>query len=162
MEEDSFFKNSSKYMKSLIGKTATVTTIENKPYSGTVYVIDPVSKTLVLSSKAAEGKQDLDFIMYHSIKTFEVTSDAVHSVTNEEVTDDAVEDSPELLTRRKRLLEWLRRNLIEVEEKGSSLVLADQSVITPPYGPEQCMCSNTIVLERIRTIISNMPNADLT
>lgn len=163
MEEDYFFQDNPIYMKSVVEKTATVVTLENKTYSGIVYVIDPISKTLVIESKEGQ-KHRLDLIMYHSIKSFETTSDvadpsySLNGFVKEEL---SIEEHPQQVERRKKLMEWLKRNLIDVQEKGHLLVLPDQSVIIPPYGPEQCMCSNTIVLGRIRTIISSMPNEEL-
>ncbi|RZB39282.1 Gemin6 domain containing protein [Asbolus verrucosus] len=152
MEEDTIFNDNVLYMKSLIGKTVSVETVDNQCHNGTVYVIDPVYKTVVLVNK--ESEPNLEFVLYRAIKSFKVLSDA----TDEDFlhNSDGV-CTEEALQIKLKLVKWLKHMFIDVKEDGDLLRVEDHLTIGAPYGKEDCMCDNTIVLERIRNIIDLMP-----
>ena len=57
---------------------------------------------------------------------------------------------------KEKVKAWLMKNMIPVTEEGDILKM-DTLQIHPPYGFEQCYCSNPIVLSRIQTLLQGMP-----
>lgn len=57
---------------------------------------------------------------------------------------------------KEKVKSWLVKNMIPVTEEGDILKM-DTLQIHPPYGLEQCYCSNPIVLSRIQTLLQSMP-----
>lgn len=47
--------------------------------------------------------------------------------------------------------------MIDVKESGDYLKIDDYLVIIPPYRADNCICNNTIILERIQKILNEMP-----
>lgn len=157
-EKDDIFNNDALYMLSLIGKHVQITTKDNKLLNGIVYVVDPVFKHLVIHQK----NSDLDFVtkivLNHAIKSLTILPDekiesyitsSEHQKTN--LSSDITEQ------RKKGLKEYFQNMCLNVEESGDCLKIDDNLVIVPPYGPENCICNNTLVLERIQNIIISMP-----
>ncbi|CAH1369207.1 unnamed protein product [Tenebrio molitor] len=150
--EDKFFNNDVLYMKNLIGKSVLVETIDNRNHAGCVYVIDPVYKTIVLINKATNC---LEFLLHHAVKSFTILSDAKNEDFLREVKKTiSIEDSTQ---KKLKLIKWLKHMFINVKEDGNLLRVEDHLVIDAPYGKDECMCDNMIVLERIRNIIDLMP-----
>lgn len=145
------FKNDPIFFKSLIGKTVEVEMINNKTYVGFVYCIDPVTENIVLVNKASETHYDTDLLLGQCVKNINVIS--------EDICDDKIfqfkteTDHPDLDKKRKNLKEWLTNHFIDVAEDGEELKIGDDLVISPPYTINDCVSSNTIILERIRTIL---------
>lgn len=145
-------------MKSLIGKTLKIVTVENVEYFGKVYVIDPIYKTVVLHcNKEATNSIQTVFVLFQAIKSVNIVSDQVDEkyleTGNIQIQSTPI-PSEELRLKLKR---WLKHMFINVEECGDYLKIDDHLVIVPPYGPDNCICNNTIILERIRNIIELMP-----
>ncbi|XP_066256822.1 gem-associated protein 6-like [Euwallacea similis] len=154
--EDKIFQNDPTYMKSLIGKTVHVKTIKNEVYTGVVYVIDPIYKTLVLHTKeSASNKHDTVLILYFAIQSLEVLSQAIKE--NYLMNERPRTTTKEATHERERLKKWLHKMYINADEIGDYLKIDDNLLIMPPYGLDNCICSNTIVLEKIKNIISLMP-----
>lgn len=141
------------YLKNLLGRSVLIKTVDNKEHNGLICAIDPVYKTVVLQDKCSQHV----FIMYHAITTFEVLPDTKVNLFNDLQKDEVQNEDLEL--RKSRLMRWLRHMFIEVKEDGSNLQVEDYLVIGPPYTTEDCLCDNTIVLERIRKIIDVMPSS---
>ncbi|XP_066138190.1 gem-associated protein 6-like [Euwallacea fornicatus] len=154
--EDKIFRNDPTYMKSLIGKTVHVRTIKNEVYTGVVYVIDPIYKTLVLHTKeTSPDKHDTVLILYVAIQSLEVLSQPIKEsyLTKERprvITDETTRE-------KQRLKKWLQKMYINTDEIGDYLKIDDNLLIMPPYGLDNCICSNTIVLEKIKNIMCLMP-----
>lgn len=145
------------HMQSLVGKCVEVETIENKILSGTVYVVDPLSKTVVLVNKSGE-RYKVDLLLHHALKSLKVIVGATGcSLPN---FTPSTEETQELEKKKSKLKTWLTANLIDVEENGPILYFKDKVMIEPPYGIEQCYCSNTIILDRLHKIMNNMPSGD--
>ncbi|EEZ99905.1 gem-associated protein 6 [Tribolium castaneum] len=151
-KEDPIFNNDVLYMKSLIGKSVNIETVDKCTHVGVVYVVDPVYKTVVLLNKSTKS---LEFVLYPAIKSFNVVSD----VQNDELlqTPTKLLNSEESLHLKMKLMKWLKLLMINVREDGELLKVDEHLSIGPPYGADDCMCDNTIVLERIRKIIGLMP-----
>lgn len=59
--------------------------------------------------------------------------------------------------KRLQLKKWLTDNSIPIAESEKLLKLDDILSIEPPYGPENVMCDNEIVLNRIQDLVKSMP-----
>lgn len=155
--EDNIFKNNVTYMKSLLGRTVKITTAENQSICGTVYVIDPVYKTIVLHTKeTALSKPDTVFVLHHAIQSLEVLPGEVDETYLK--TEEHFMDTSQTVSEKRRLKKWLQQMYINVEEVGEYLKIDDHLLIMPPYGLDNCICNNVIILEKIRNIISLMPS----
>ncbi|KAJ8975564.1 hypothetical protein NQ317_000248 [Molorchus minor] len=145
---DKIFNNDPIYMRSLVGKKVELDTTENVTYSGIVYVIDPIYKTIVLHTNwRSEYCHGTVFILFHAIKSLKVLKLL-----------ERVEEIP-LANKEKKtsLKKWLKHMYIEVTESGDYLKIDDHLLIVPPYGPDNCISNNTIILDRVQKIINLMP-----
>ncbi|KAK5645759.1 hypothetical protein RI129_004223 [Pyrocoelia pectoralis] len=144
-----------RYLKSMMGKSVHLSTIDNKSHYGTLYVVDPVSYAFVLATSSEEdSKHTIRIYPYNSIKDcVEVTGLPLDNL----ITVNKV--PPEEYNERKRkLIDWFVKNQLELHDDNGILKLNDYVLtIEPPYEAEQCFCDNIIVLDRIRTLIKNMP-----
>nr|CAI5842261.1 unnamed protein product [Callosobruchus analis] len=152
--DDPLFNSDPIYMKSLIGKEIEVRTVNKKVYKGLVYVIDPIFKSVVLHcNRISETEYETVLILYHAIEGLFLISDEVdqkYLQTSEEVVCSNI-------TRKESLKKWLQHMQINVEESGDILKIDDHLIILPPYKLENCVSNNTIILERVRNIVNQMP-----
>ncbi|XP_022912245.2 gem-associated protein 6-like [Onthophagus taurus] len=141
------------FLKDLTGKYVSISTLDNDVHNGAVYVIDPISKTIVLT-QIKDNKKILKIVMFHALKTFKLTPDA-------EVVRDTFIEEPlferDIEERRIRLKNWFIKNLIDVTEDGKLLRIRDDFSIGPPYTISQCVSNNAIILERMIQLIERMP-----
>ncbi|KAG5874099.1 hypothetical protein JTB14_005895 [Gonioctena quinquepunctata] len=153
--QDRIFNNDPIFMKSLVGKKVEIRTVDNKTHIGIVYVIDPIFKTIVLHANLRnENDFETIFILHHAIESLKVLSDEVQVSY---ILEETKKDGPEHLARRMIVKKWLEHMFINVNESGDYLKIDDHLVIVPPYGPENCICNNTIILDRIQKILELMP-----
>lgn len=152
------FINNPVELKSFVNKYVEVETIKGRKYCGTVYTIDPVSESIVLINKA-NGKWSVDVVMgVHKCKISKCFDDVQSEPIPENIFTNFQEQPSEkdITKRQKRLKEWLHKNRVPVIEEGVNLKLGDNLVIIPPYGKNQCLCSNEIVLDKIQKLIDGM------
>lgn len=149
--------NKPQCMKDLIGKYVRIITIDKMEHQGHVYVIDPETYAVVLIQE--RNKINLEIITGHSIKEFEIDSSVpirtdllIASCTEGNINMEAFE------LKKKKVKDWLSQHLIFIEEEGPLLKLGKQLVIEAPYTAEQCFSNNVIVLDRIKTLLSQMPS----
>lgn len=71
--------------------------------------------------------------------------------TGEQISEEEAE------SRRVQLKAWLCANHIPVVEDGNMLVLEDVIVIDSPYGLNQCLVSNDVIMERVHNLMKKMP-----
>ncbi|KAJ8918436.1 hypothetical protein NQ315_008133 [Exocentrus adspersus] len=153
--QDSIFNNDPIYMMSLVGKEVELVTVDNVAHQGTVYVIDPIYKTVVLhTNKKSIDEYETVFVLHHAIQSLKVLSSEANEsyLRNVEPKSFAENDITKDILKK-----WLQHMFINVSESGNYLKIDDHLVIVPPYGPENCICNNTIILDRIQKIISLMP-----
>nr|CAH7759822.1 unnamed protein product [Callosobruchus chinensis] len=151
---DPLFNSDPIYMKSLIGKEIEVRTVSKKVYKGLVYVIDPIFKTVVLHcNRISENEHETVLILYHAIESLSLISDEV----DQRYLQTPVETISSNITRKESLKKWLQHMQINVEESGDILRIDDHLIILPPYKLENCVSNNTIILERVRNILNQMP-----
>ncbi|XP_024081615.1 gem-associated protein 6-like [Cimex lectularius] len=146
------FLNDPIKLKNYINKEVKVFTKGNQTFQGSVYTIDPVTESIVLTKKDTTGCVSLDLVLGHVITGMEIVGNAEAeelfkckdtSKINEEV--------------KNNLKSWLESNLIPIEDDGVNLKCCSVLTITPPYSWESCLCTNEIVLCRIQQIIKAMP-----
>lgn len=154
------FKNDPKYFKSLLNKTVEIVTVDGKIHKGKVYVVDPVSESIVTITNS-EDRCNVNIYVGHAIKSFKICNH------NEQINTDSTnkqykEDTEELKLKRLNIKSWLIKNLVDVQEDGLTLKVGDGEYlfIEPPYDNEHCYCSNTIILQRLREILNKMPNSN--
>lgn len=59
-----------------------------------------------------------------------------------------------MITKRKNIvMQLLLENRFPVKEEGDVLQIEDTVSIEPPYYPENCACTNSIILSRIQGIL---------
>lgn len=66
----------------------------------------------------------------------------------------------ELKSRRDKLRSWLQVSRFPVRESPEEpdvLLISEAVRLMPPYGPEDCQCTNPVVLGKIRGLIASMP-----
>ncbi|XP_018569928.1 uncharacterized protein LOC108909937 [Anoplophora glabripennis] len=153
--EDTIFNSDPIYMMHLVGKEVELITIENVTHIGTVYVIDPIYKTTVLhTNRKSFDEYETVFVLYHAIKSVKILSDKADESYLKSVEPKSFEDKD---IKKNVLKKWLEHMFINVVESGDYLKIDDHLVIVPPYGSDNCICNNTIILDRIQKIISLMP-----
>lgn len=128
---------------------------------GLVYTVDPVSDTFVLVN-FIDDKMKVEIVLQHAISSITVLNEDVdlnkqrldnlfRPVGQERLTDEDVK-------RRQNIVKlWLLKNRLPVEVNGELLSVAEALVIEPPYGPENCISINEIILGKIQGLIKNMP-----
>ncbi|XP_056634061.1 gem-associated protein 6-like [Diorhabda carinulata] len=152
--EDSIFNNDSIFMRSLLGKKVQINTVNEKSYIGVVYVIDPIFKTVVLHTDwKSANEHETVIILHHAIKSLEKLSDEVE----ESYLLEPIISVPQSVNKKTVVKKWLKKMMIDVKESGDYLKIDDHLLIVPPYGPENCICNNTIILEKIQKILQSLP-----
>ncbi|XP_023023182.1 uncharacterized protein [Leptinotarsa decemlineata] len=152
---DNVFHNDSVYMKSLVGKEVELKTIDGKTLLGIIYVIDPIFKTVVLHTNFRNEKDfQTIFVFHHAIEFLKIVSDEVE---DSYVKEDNKNRGTDQSTRKRMVKKWLKQMLIDVNESGDYLKIEDHLVIVPPYEPANCICNNTMILERTQKVLQQMP-----
>jgi hypothetical protein len=102
----------------------------------------------------------MDIIMGHAVKSLVISSTDDCIGTEEFFATVSVNISKEEVTQKKeKLKNWLCKNMIPVEEDGEVLRISDAVQIRPPYGEDQCLSGNTIILGRVKDLIAKMPDS---
>ena len=110
---------------------------------------------ILISSEKCLEKDNIKIIMDRSIKSMEIVQDAP---IDEVMPKDIFTQNLNSVSRghdKEKVKNWLEKNLIPVIECKDNLII-DNLEIHPPYGPEQCFSSNSIVLSRIQNLLKQM------
>lgn len=150
---ESLFGDDPATQKSLIGKSVNIITVDKEIHEGILYVVDPISKTIMLLN---ESKKSLKLLLPHAIASVEVKHQE-DTVQANLCSSNALLFESDIEERRIRLKNWFKKNLIDVTEDGLILKIQDSFHITPPYTIEQCVCNNKQILERMISLIERMP-----
>lgn len=142
------------YFKNLIGKKVEVELTDNNVYSGLFYCIDPVSETIILVNKDNET-YNTDLLLGTSIKNINILSEEISNDEIFQITDE--EEESRCSENKIKIKNWLKKHLIKVEDIEDVLYIGDDLKIYPPYLIENCISSNTIILQRVQDILSKMP-----
>lgn len=175
-DKHAIFKRDPAELIQYVHKRVVIRTVDGATHTGHVYTIDPVSFTFVLLTYENETTttndlrpktQRAELVLGHAVRSIDIISDGIdHSAhmdllfksdSNMTLTEE------ELHKRRERLRSWLAENRFPVEIKDSQpdviSVGGDILLIQPPYYPENCLSTNEIILSRIQSLITQMPNA---
>ncbi|KAG8232576.1 hypothetical protein J437_LFUL012952 [Ladona fulva] len=140
-----------------VDKIVDITTIENDTFTGRVYTIDPITENVVLFQEK-DGKGVVKIVTGASVKSMNLSSSQTPlPQLNLFPTLKAVSLEQEEETR-KNLKNWLLQNLLPVEEEGNVLVINEMLSIYPPYGCDQCVSTNPIILSKVQDLISQFAN----
>lgn len=94
----------------------------------------------------------LKIIFGHAIKNIDVTSKT--KMIPELFLSSPIKISQTTITERKKIvMRLLLENRLLVREENNILRIEDAISIEPPYYPENCICTNSIVLSRIQNIL---------
>ena len=140
---------------------------------GWVYTIDPVSLTIVIAKNIDENDVDTQdipdsrpivFVMSKAVKelrVLETTSTEPKWLQKFAVKEQQNFTNDELQKRRANLVDWLNKNrvpIIDDSAESKIVKVLGGLVIEPPYDMDSCKGTNEIVLNRIRKLISSMPD----
>ena len=137
--------------------------------SGGLLAVDPVSDTAVLVELAGEGDlatQNIVIVPLVNWESLQVLDSSqsmqerVRAVRGETAPRHSLSPS-QLASVRAQTVAWLRRNGLPVEVEGEEVVIAGMVRLEPPYSPDSCQADNEIVLNRVSTILRDMPCPDL-
>lgn len=98
----------------------------------------------------------LKIIFDHAIKNVEVTSDA-ETLVPELFSLSPAKLPPMMVTKRKNIvMQLLLDNRFPVKEENGILLIEDTVSIEPPYYPENCICTNSIILNKLQSILTHV------
>ncbi|XP_012529772.1 gem-associated protein 6 [Monomorium pharaonis] len=147
------YKNDPILFNSYIGKMVKITMKDESVYYGIVYTVDPISESIVLLQSKTLMQYRLKIIFNHSIKNVQVTSEAKTFVPE---LFSCVKLSEAMLTKRKDVvMQLLLENRFPVKEEDGILFIEDTVSIEPPYYPENCTCTNSIILNKVQNILNH-------
>lgn len=108
---------------------------------------------MLLQSKTST-QYHLKIIFNHAIKNVEVTSEA-EILVPELFSLSSAKLSPMMVTKRKNIvMQLLLDNRFPVKEENGILLIEDTVSIEPPYYPENCICTNSIILNKLQSILT--------
>ncbi|XP_031571470.1 gem-associated protein 6-like [Actinia tenebrosa] len=171
--DDDFTKLSPTTLQKFVDKKVTITLIDDRRIVGWVYTIDPVTYCVVvvpvkdvISSKDVLNKTSYSvmFLMGDAVNSIHIDQDdpLLEKPNFKETfqpTNSRIYSEDELVQRKSKLKEWLKKNRIPVEGTDNG-VLCVMGVlwIDSPYEADCCRCTNEIVLNRVQTLIRNLPD----
>ncbi|EZA48986.1 Gem-associated protein [Ooceraea biroi] len=121
---------------------------------GVIYTIDPVSESIVLLQSGESTQYKLKIISGHAIENIEVTSEAKTDVPELFLPVNTKLSLTAMTKRKNIVMQLLLDNRFPVREEGDALVIENIMSIDPPYYPENCACTNSIILSRIQNILT--------
>uniref|UniRef100_A0A2A4JTP8 AD domain-containing protein n=1 Tax=Heliothis virescens TaxID=7102 RepID=A0A2A4JTP8_HELVI len=139
----------------LVNAYVKVHLIKNCSYVGFVHSIDPVTHSIILSVPKEDAYQ-----------TIVIPGHAILNVTNEtppaNIKPPKRKESPthsidDLLRRKKRLISWLKSNLLPVTELDDRIIIGNVTLLQP-YNISDISTDNPIVAMQIRNVIEKMPH----
>ncbi|XP_032668756.1 gem-associated protein 6-like [Odontomachus brunneus] len=162
-EEDANFshkiyKNDPILFNSYVGKEIKITMKDEDVHHGVVYTIDPVSESVVLLQPKKSTTYSLKIISGHSIKNMKVTSEEKKIVPELFLPPSMKVSQATVIERKNTIKQLLLENRFPIKEEGDILKIEDTVTIEPPYYPENCTCTNSIIFNRIQSILTRRQN----
>ncbi|XP_024880606.1 gem-associated protein 6-like [Temnothorax curvispinosus] len=147
------FKNDPILFESYVGKKIKIMMKDENIHFGVVYTVDPVSESIVVLQSKTSTQYRLKIIFSHAIKNVEVTSE-VEMLVPELFSLSPANLSHVMVTKRKNIvMQLLLDNRFPVKEEDGILLIEDTVSIEPPYYPENCTCTNSIILNKVQSIL---------
>lgn len=98
----------------------------------------------------------MKIIMGSSIKNVECSSDAEVLLPEMFITPRIHFTDEELVKRKSVVTKLLLENRFPVTEEKGILCIEDTVKIEPPYLSENCVCTNSVILNRIQTLLARI------
>jgi len=111
------------------------------------------SVVLLQSGKSAQYK--LQIISGHAIENIEVISEAKTAVPELFLSLNRKFSLTTIAKRKCIVMQLLLENRFPIREEGDILMIENIMSIEPPYYPENCICTNSIILGRIQNILTH-------
>lgn len=144
------------------GKSQCVYKIEKDTLCFDTSLLCLCSVVLVLFEDAKP--KTVNVIMGHAIKSITVVEDATaeerQQIEQLFVPPREKLSPQQLKTRKENLRSWLQIGRVPVQECAEDpnvLVISNAVRLVPPYGADDCYCTNPIVLGKVRGLICSMP-----
>lgn len=177
-DKHEIFKRDPAELMQYVHKRVVIRTADGANHTGHVYTIDPVSFTFVLltyeneattsvGSEACLPKtQHVELVLGHSVQSIGVIDDGIDHSSHMELlfksNSHMTLTEDQLCRRRDRLCSWLAENRFPAKimesQPDTVSVGGDVLLIQPPYYPENCLSTNEIILSRVQSLISRMPD----
>ncbi|XP_052815931.1 gem-associated protein 6-like [Mya arenaria] len=159
-----FTKDPEEWMQFVYKKVSLVTD-DGVEHVGLVYTVDPVSETFVLVNFDGEDVK-VNIVVGHCVKAVSVLIEdsemykqrldrLFRPIAASKMTEEEIRNQQTVVRM------WLLKNRLPVEvsgPQGENLSVAEALVIQPPYGPDNCVSNNEIILGKIQGLIKNMPS----
>ena len=111
---------------------------------------------MLLLPKEEEEKMGMKIIMGPAIKNLECSSDNEIYLPEMFVPPPMKLSEEELMKRKNAVMKSLSESRFPVIDDKGVLCIENTVRIEPPYGPENCICLNSIILNRIQTLLSRI------
>lgn len=105
-----------------------------------------------------EQKMRMKIIMSSAIKDLDFSSNTEVYLPEMFAAPQINYSEEELLARKSVVTKLLLENRFPITEKKGVLSIEDTVRIEPPYRPENCICLNSIILNRIQSILASISN----
>ncbi|CAI4225381.1 unnamed protein product [Auanema sp. JU1783] len=135
---------------------------------GNLYTVDPISGDMIVLSFKNAQPESMKWIPKGSMRS-------VHKIENNvpecvpfspEVEEMMAEffrkktdsvNAVEISKRKNDIIKWLKRNHVEVKNRGETLIIFGSVRVEAPYTSEDCYCDNSIILKRVQAMIEKCP-----
>ncbi|XP_043251773.1 gem-associated protein 6-like [Colletes gigas] len=159
MEENSdwshnIYKNYPLLFKSYLGMEVDILTVDGTTASGVVYTVDPVSESVVLLRTCQQNY--LKIVFGHAIKNIKIRSDKPHDLPELFMNAPTNLLQSSLEERKNAVIKMLQENRLSVKEDEDILTIENVLSIKPPYEPNDCVCTNSIILGRIQNLLARV------
>lgn len=112
--------------------------------------------SVVLLPVETSTQHNLKIISGHAIKNIEVTSE-LKTTMPELFRSSITKIAQTTVSKRKNsVMQLLLDNRFSVKEEDDILLIEDIVRVEPPYFPENCTCTNSIILNRIQNILTRV------
>jgi len=151
------YTNDPVLFKSYVNKRVKITTDDGNVHTGIVYTVDPVSESIVIMEPVeGEEKMRMKIIMRPAIKTVECSHDREIVLPEMFVAPPVHYTEEDLIKRKNAIIKLLADNRFPVTEEEGVLLIEDTVRIEPPYKTENCICLNSIILNRMQALLSRV------
>ncbi|XP_071501495.1 gem-associated protein 6-like [Diadema antillarum] len=168
IEGDVFRKMDAISWQKLVYKKVRVQAAHKYSYTGWIYTIDPVSKSILLAdfdTKSSDGQIPLTVVLGQEISHVHILEEDIdkHKISLDQLfhcqSHEPSLSKEEISAKKQKLKEWLELHRVPVTESGKDGELLNVSqvlTIEPPYSAENCVCTNEIILARVQALVRNM------
>lgn len=171
------YRNDPLELMSYVGQMVEVSVVngERSPRQGYVHTVDPVTGSYVLYRTDEADRLTVEIIpgpKIESVKRLlqedvDVSGAAaaiakLHRILNQPCPEqDGTGSTVCTEARKKTVSAWLRRNLVPVADgvdDPTTLTIMNALTITPPYGPDNCLGENEIILGKVQGLLKAIPD----